>query len=184
MGGALTLLKLALHKMETRISEPARPLLEEINGLVDELTEEVSMLSGTLRPAILDEIGLAAALESYFELYTRTASIRVNFGRDGAHGRYPEAVETTAYRIVQEALTNVARYAGVNEVKVTMEVDADMLRLRIEDQGCGFDPRKLARESNGIPGMQDRAYLAGGTLTIDSSPGNGTAITCELPLSL
>jgi signal transduction histidine kinase len=184
MGGAITLLNLTLHKMEAAVNEPARPLLEEINEIVDELADEVSMLSGTLRPPVLDELGLAAALESYFELYTRRASIRVNFGQDGAQGHFPEAVETAAYRIVQEALTNVARHAGVNEVKVTLEADIDVLRVRIEDQGCGFDPEKLARESSGILGMEDRAFLAGGTLAIESSPGNGTVITCDLPLWL
>lgn len=184
MGGAITLLKLTLYKMQTAVNEPARPMLEEINEIVDELADEVTTLSCTLRPGILAEAGLAAALESYFELYTRRANIRVNFGLDGANGRFPEPVETTAYRIVQEALTNVARHAGVNEVKVTMEADHDVLRLRIEDHGGGFDPGKLARESSGILGMHDRAFLAGGTLTIDSSPGKGTLVTCDLPLSL
>jgi len=184
MGGALTLLKLTLYRMEATVSEPAKPLLEEVNGLVDELADEVSMLSGTLRPAVLDEVGLAAALESYFELYSRRAEIRVEFSQDGAPGRFPETVETTAYRIVQEALTNVARYAGVKDVRVNMNTDADVLRVRIEDHGCGFDPGKLSGESSGILGMQERASLAGGTLTVNSSPGNGTVITCELPLSL
>jgi signal transduction histidine kinase len=184
MGGAITLLKLTLYKMQAAVNEPARPLLEEVDEIVDELADEVTMLSCTLRPAILDEVGLAAALESYFELYTRRANIRVNFGLDGAQGRFPETVETTAYRIVQEALTNVARHAGVDEVRVTMEVETDVLRLRIADHGCGFDAKRLAQESTGVLGMQDRAFLAGGTLTIDSSPGNGTVITCELPLSL
>jgi signal transduction histidine kinase len=183
MGGAITLLKLTLYRMQAAVNEPARPLVAEVNQIVDELADEVTMLSCTLRPAILGDSGLAAALESYFELYTRRASIRVNFGLDGAQGRFPEMVETTAYRIVQEALTNVARHAGVDEVKVTMKTDTDVLRLRVEDGGCGFDPGKLGRESNGIPGMQDRAFLAGGTLAIESSPGGGTVITCDLPLS-
>jgi len=184
MGGAITLLKLTLYKMQATVNQPAKSLLDEINQIVDELADEVTMLSCTLRPGILDESGLAAALESYFDLYTRRANIQVNFGLDGAQGRFPETVETVAYRIVQEALTNVARHAGVDEVRVTLEVDTHVLRLRIEDEGCGFDPGKLARESSGILGMEDRAFLAGGTLAIDSSPGNGTVVTCDLPLSL
>lgn len=182
LGGAITLLKLTLHRVKSVTNEPAKLMLDEVNGIVDELADQVTMLSTSLRPGILDEYGLAAALESYFEQYTHRANIRVNFGQDGAKKRFPVTIEAAAYRIVQEALTNVARYAGVNEVNVNIECNAEVLRLCIEDHGCGFYPEQISRESSGILGMQDRAYLSGGILTVDSSPKNGTVITCELPL--
>ena len=93
-------------------------------------------------------------------------------------------VETAAYRIVQEALTNVARHAGVSEVTVRLWTDQDTLSVQIEDQGTGFDPEPALAAANtiGLAGMRERAVLLGGQLTIESAPGAGTYVTAELPL--
>jgi signal transduction histidine kinase len=143
----------------------------------------VSNLSYNMRPDILNEFGLIEALKDYFERYTKQTGIKVSFKQQKLEERYPEIIQTSAYRIIQESLTNVARYADVNKVTVSMRSDSEKLYLQVEDQGCGFDPQQLDTTSSGIIGMQDRALVAGGELVVDSSPGKGTCVTCELSLS-
>ena len=98
--------------------------------------------------------------------------------------RFDPNVETAAYRIIQEGLTNAARYAETDHVQVRLSVYEDILYLRIEDQGVGFDPefKLAAATSNGLTGMQERAALLGGKLKIVSSPKNGTQIFVEIPV--
>ena len=100
------------------------------------------------------------------------------------HQRLKPEIETAAYRIVQEALTNVARHAGVNEVRVNVSADAESLCVRVVDQGKGFDPQGAlaAGESSGLAGMRERSQLLGGTLMIESAAGVGTSVTAVLPL--
>jgi signal transduction histidine kinase len=99
-------------------------------------------------------------------------------------GRLAPEVETTAYRIVQEALTNVARHAGVAEAAVRVWSTGDTLGLQVEDRGRGFDPEAVlgAPRSSGLAGMRERVELLNGRLTIESRPAGGTLITAELPL--
>ena len=182
VGGMLTALKLALHNAQRQLGEEAQPVLAEVNTLLDETVDVVSTLSHSMRPGILDDFGVLEALKWYFDRYTSQTGIQVKFTQDGLEKRLPGMVETAAYRIVQEALTNVARYAGTGEVIVSIRCTTGKLHIQVEDHGRGFDPSQLSPESNGISGMQDRAFLAGGTLTINSSPGNGTAVDCKLPL--
>jgi two-component system, NarL family, sensor histidine kinase UhpB len=98
--------------------------------------------------------------------------------------RFSSQLETGAYRIVQEALTNAARHAGVASVTVRVWADADKLNLQIEDRGCGFDPEAVlkTRPSSGLIGMRERITLLDGHMTVESSPGSGTTIGAELPL--
>jgi signal transduction histidine kinase len=109
----------------------------------------------------------------------------VNFTHNNLEGqRFPSSLETAAYRIVQEALTNVARHAGVKEVSVIGWSDPDILSVEIHDQGKGFDPQAAldANNSNGVAGMGERARLLGGGLTIESDSETGTRIIATLPL--
>ena len=137
-----------------------------------------------MRPADLDQLGLLPALLALFERYTAQTGVLVNFKHQGVEGRFAPQVETAAYRVVQEALTNAARHAGVAGVTVRVWTDADKLNLQVEDRGRGFDPEVAlkAPRSSGLIGMQERIMLLGGRVTIESSPGSGTTITAELPL--
>jgi signal transduction histidine kinase len=182
VGGALTAVKLALGRAQKKLGKKSESELEKVNALLDETMDLVSSLSYKMRPDILNEFGLVEALKWHFERYASQTGVKVRFKRARLAERYPEIIETTAYRIIQESLTNVARYAKVNQVTVSIHSDSEKLYIQVEDRGCGFDPQQIETESSGISGMQDRAFLAGGELVVDSSPGKGTSVTCELPL--
>jgi len=114
--------------------------------------------------------------------YVAQTGIRVDLEHSGLEGkRFPPAVETAAYRIVQEALTNVARYAGVPTAAVRLWLDQDVLHVQVEDRGAGFNGPAPAGVSSGLSGMQERAVLLGGQLSVESQPGAGTRLTAELP---
>jgi signal transduction histidine kinase len=131
---------------------------------------------------MLDDLGLLPALLWLFDSYTARTQIRVSFQHSGIGKRLGLAVETAAYRIVQEALTNVARHAGVCEVAICAWALEDQVQLQIEDSGCGFDfaAEHAKSHSTGLSGMQERAALLGGRLTVESSPA-GTRIIAVLP---
>ena len=135
-----------------------------------------------LRPGVLDDLGLIDALEWYtadFEQRTKITSIF-------EHSEVPRVkglVATAAYRITQEALTNVARHAGASNVDVSLSVKNDVLQVTVADSGQGFDPGNLSEtEGLGLAGMRERAGLAGGTLTITSKQGEGTTVSLEIPI--
>ncbi len=156
---------------------------EEMASIVNELIGRLRDLSMNLRPPMLDEIGLMPTLRWHFERYTTRTKVRVSFTETIQASRFPEDVEIAAFRIVQEALTNVARHAGVEEVQVEVDDDGESLKLLIEDKGRGFDPRTaISHRSAGIIGMQERAHLVGGQLTLESAIAGGTRIAVVLPL--
>ena len=158
--------------------------LTDAQAIVRDLIARLRTLSLDLRPTILDDLGLLPALVWLFERYTAQTNVSVRFEhRLLDDQRFDPDVEITAYRIIQEALTNVARHAGVNEVTVRLWTDDDTLTVVIVDQGRGFDPQRIdTRASSGLTGMQERAALLGGSLTIEAFPGAGTRLTATLPL--
>jgi PAS domain S-box-containing protein len=186
VGQLLTGLQLTLAVTSRGLSGPARAGLDEAQKLVWQLMDRAQELSLDLRPPMLDDLGLIPALLWHFEHYTQQTGVRVRFEHSSASRRFAPEVETTAYRIIQAGLTNVARHAGVREVNVRVWSEGDRLSVQIEDAGAGFDvdaalARGLAR---GLSGMQERAALVGGQLVIESAPGSGTQITAELPVGI
>jgi len=157
---------------------------EEMLSVLDELIGRVSDLSTNLRPPMLDELGLLPALLWQVERFEAQTGIQVDFRHANLDRRLPPRVEITAFRIVQEALTNVARHAGVTKARVEVWADAETLGARIEDEGRGFSVEDaLARYSSGLAGMRERCRPLGGRLTIDSAPGSGTRLAMTLPLA-
>jgi PAS domain S-box-containing protein len=186
VGQVLTGLKLALE-MNVRLSgEAAKASLIEAQSLVNKLMVLIRELSLNLRPAMLDDLGLLPALLWHFERFTAQTNIRVIFKHTGLNQRVNLEAETAIYRIVQEALTNVARHAKVSEVTVRIWLDEKMLGVQVEDHGIGFNPEALLNTgtSVGLAGMRERAVLLGGQFTIETSPGAGTRLTAELPIHL
>jgi signal transduction histidine kinase len=164
-------------------SDAIQTRLANAGSLLRDLIDQVRNLALDLRPAILDDFGLVPALVWLFERYTMQMHIAVRFEHRLHEQRFAPDVETTAYRIVQEALTNVARHAGVTQATVRLWIDGDTLAVMIADQGCGFDPQaSRTRHAMGLAGMAERAALLGGALTIESASGAGTRVTARVPL--
>lgn len=185
LGELLTGLKLSLEKSTHLSVEVARTSLCEAQALVNDLMVRVRELSLDLRPAMLDDLGLLPALLWHFKRYTHQTQVQVIFKHAGLEGRrFAPEVETTTYRLVQEALTNVARHAGVGGAMVRLWADPEILSVQVEDQGIGFDPQTTLAlsTSSGLAGMRERARLLGGQLAVKSAPGAGTCVTVELPL--
>ncbi|HEY3306244.1 MAG TPA: PAS domain-containing sensor histidine kinase [Candidatus Binatia bacterium] len=184
IGQALTGIKLALETSFRERAVIVTPDLREALKSTNDLIGKVRDLSLDLRPGMLDDMGLMAALRWHFDRYETQTHIKVDFTHAGLEGRrLPPAIETVAYRIVQEALTNVARHARVHSVKVGVSVDNDKVRIQIKDSGIGFDSDLLsAHVSGGLSGMREQAVMLEGWLKIESAPGSGTVLTAELPL--
>lgn len=177
IGQILTGLKLSLE-----MSARTPSSLDEAQKLVQDLITRVRDMSLELRPAMLDDLGLLPTLLWHVERYTGQTGVQVEFEHGGLGRRFPSDVETAAYRIVQEALTNVTRHAGVSEVTVWAWAYDDALNVHIEDRGRGFDPESASAAGGGLSGMRERAALLGGHLNLDSRPGAGTRITAGFPL--
>ena len=158
--------------------------MESIRGQVKLLLNQVRDLSLNLLPAMLDDLGLLPTLLDHCQRFTAQTGIRVEFAHHGLEARLPTHLETAAYRIIQEALTNVARHSGVKQVDVRLWATPYLLGIQVEDQGVGFDLQQVesAHKSSGLSGMRERAANYGGTLEIETMPGQGTCLTAEFPL--
>jgi signal transduction histidine kinase len=181
IGQSLTGLKFTLEAM-SRDSRPARGRPEALE-LVESLMSQVREISLNLRPPVLDDLGLIPALLWHFDRYAAQTDIRVMFTQTGMEGRLAAEIETAAFRIVQEALTNVARHAGVAEARVWIRRDADELSVIVEDEGCGFSASSSQTlRSPGLSSMRERATLLGGQFSLVTAPSSGTRISAVLPL--
>ncbi len=184
IGQLLTGLRLMLKVNGEASGETIKSRFEQARSIVDDLIATVRRLSFDLRPADLDQFGLLPALLGLFERYTAQTGILVDFKHRDIDRRFAPKIETAAYRVVQEALTNAARHASVAGITVRFWTEGNKLHLQIDDRGRGFNPdavMKVAR-SSGLFGMSERIALVGGRMTIDSAPDAGTTITAELPL--
>jgi PAS domain S-box-containing protein len=184
VGQVLTGLNLLLGMSPHAPADTIETRLGEARALVEELMEKVDELSLDLRPAMLDDLGLLPALLWHFERYATQTGVRVSLEHSGMERRFTTELETALYRVVQEALTNVARHAGVSEVTVRVWADPHALSVQVEDQGAGFDIQAdlVARGKGGLSGLYERAALLGGRLTVESVLGTGTCLTAEWPL--
>ena len=184
IGQLLTGLTLILERSKHLPPETSVACVNEAQALAADLLAKVRDLSLDLRPAMLDDLGLLPALLWHFERYTASTGVKIAFSQRGLEGqRFPADIETAAYRIVQEALTNVARHSGAYEATVTLTADDTRLKLAIEDRGAGFDPDAVFRDerSSGLIGLRERARLSNGWVTLTSVRGSGTRLIAELP---
>jgi PAS domain S-box-containing protein len=184
LGQSLTGLQFMLEREKKERPRGRSAGIEEMQMFVVDLIEQIRELSHRLRPSMLDDLGLRPTLLWHVERYTRQTGIFVHLQCDDFPNRFSTEIETTAYRIVQEALTNVARYAGVKEVHVDVRVDDDKMWVEIVDKGNGFDFEAIRQKpSSGLGGMRERVDLVGGKLLIRSYVGQGTQIVASLPLA-
>jgi signal transduction histidine kinase len=178
-----------LHTIETSPTlSAARAHAGKFRRVAAQALDEVRRLAIGLRPSALDDLGLAAALERYVVEYTQAYGITVDLHAPGLEqGRLPAPVEITLYRILQEALTNIAKHARANLVSVVVERQDGAVRAIIEDDGCGFDVDATLQMSRatkhlGLHSMRERAHLVNGAIAIESTPGRGTTIYVTIPL--
>ena len=145
---------------------------------------DVHAVAAGLRPAVLDDFGLAAALERLTADLSARHGIPIALTTEGLTNgtRLPAEHEIAAYRVAQEALTNAARHASAQRVMVTATHAGRVLRVIVDDDGIGFDPATVERRCLGLAGMRERLTLAGGVLAVDSRPGRGTRVVAEVPV--
>jgi PAS domain S-box-containing protein len=185
LGQILTALRMDAVWLSDRLKEQdhqAAARAQAMCGLIDKTIDEVRGLATRLRPGMLDDFGLIDALDWYTKDFAKRTGIACKF----SHRQMPEVdnlVATAAYRIAQEALTNVARHSFATQVKISLEAKNGQVTLVVQDNGRGFQPEMLVdSHCLGLAGMRERAILAGGNLELQSQPGKGTRIWCRLPI--
>lgn len=182
VGQLLTALKLSLDKAASPGPVGDGSDLQEARVALRELMARVRSMSLDLRPTMLDDLGLLPTLLWHFRRYTAQTKIQVHFTHRGLRKGLSQEIITAAYRIVQEALTNVARHARVDSVSVRVRAQSGVVLVEVEDRGAGFDVESVAATSAGLNGMRERALSLKGRLLVQSRPGEGTCIIAELPL--
>jgi two-component system CheB/CheR fusion protein len=191
MGQQLTALLLGLQSLKdsSRGRPKALALIEQLHGIADQIGREVHQLALDLRPTALDDLGLAAALANYSTDWAQRSHVAVNFHSNGLDALRPaREIETTIYRVVLEALNNVARHAQAKRVSIILERRDNYVIAIVEDDGQGFDTDAvmgtLRQEHRlGLLGMQERVAQFGGTLTIESTLGRGTTVIVRISLN-
>ena len=187
-GQALTSLMVGLKVLEgATCLEEVRSTADQLRATAAQTLDSLHSLALELRPSVLDDLGLVAALKRYLKDYAVSFGLDADFEAVGLEEkRLTPQVETTLYRIVQEALTNVARYAEASQVSVLLEQRRNSVIGIVEDDGRGFDVESVLNSGQptrlGLHGMQERASLVGGKLTLESTPGIGTTVFIEIPL--
>jgi len=181
---ALASLAVTLRSIEGYpLTDEQRDRLAQVQTMATAALRGIHDLAFQLRPSVLDEAGLAPAIERYLRGFTERYGVPVDTQVVGMRHRLPSAIETALYRITQEALTNVARHAQASQVSVLVERRNGSVLLLIEDNGRGFSMSESREnpERLGIHGMEERAILVGGRCTIESQPGRGTSVYVEVP---
>jgi signal transduction histidine kinase/chaperonin cofactor prefoldin len=183
-GQALASLILGLDLIERSAQKPEKIIegVAQLEAIVSRVMENLHRIAMNLRPAALDHLGLADALRQYVQGFAEIHSIAVLFDSMGVNERLPEQVEVALYRIAQEALTNVIRHAHATQIQVLLEKAESKLRLTIQDNGVGFDPKaRVEHNGMGLVGIRERVSMLGGQLAVTSTPGEGTVLRIEIP---
>jgi PAS domain S-box-containing protein len=189
MGQNLLTVLLQLRELEAKAPRAQQAAIHKVSALTTELSEQVRSLSLDLRPVMLDDLGLTATLRWYVRERVAVSGVKVKLDLDPGLSRLPMTVETTCFRVLQSALTNVLKHAQARKVDVQLRVQDGALHFSVEDDGCGFDVdaaqlRAAAGKSFGLLGMQERVRLAGGKFAIRSALDRGTRIEVSLPLAM
>ncbi|MBI5650333.1 MAG: HAMP domain-containing protein [Chloroflexi bacterium] len=187
---ALTALVVGLETATTAPAQSADEIkdrLVPIKTMATEMLREIQRIIHDLRPAILDDLGLVQAIDWYAESRLKPYHIQVAMETAGTEKRLPSEVETVVFRIAQEAINNIARHAGAENVSISLDFTEEFVVLQVEDDGQGFDPNVVMARGNGNAGfglscIRERAALFGGTAQVESHAEQGTIITAKIPL--
>jgi two-component system sensor histidine kinase UhpB len=190
-GQVLTLLLIRLKLLESLPgAEAIQPQIEELRGLIASAIDQVRRLALNLRPPTIDQLGLIPALRSLVATFTESTGLHVSVELPREPITLARERTLAVYRVVQEALTNTAKHAGAQHISVVVRREGDWLMATIQDDGRGFTPESFAGRHRqpsggagvGLFGMEERARLAGGSLTLQSAPGRGASVTLRVPL--
>jgi signal transduction histidine kinase len=183
-GQLLAAVHLSLDQVTRDVDASAQERLREVKGLLEEVDQQMRHLSHELRPTILDDLGLVPAIEFLSEGVAKRSGLRISF-RSSKGNRLPAPLETTLYRVVQEALNNVAKHARATSVKIRLRSSGKTVYCSIVDDGVGFNPRGSKVEAQergfGLLGMREKLQPLGGALRIESAPGQGTKLSIAIP---
>ncbi len=186
VGQQLIGMKFALENAQRHAKTPqTQRAIQDARQQLGALTEQVRELSLSFRPPMLDDLGLLPTLLWYFKRYTERTGIQVHFNQYGLNGLdIPQAHTLTAYRVIQEALTNIAKHANTDEVSVEFKVTRTRMKITIRDNGVGFDPNEVFQHyrSSGLQGMKERVTILSGKFDIQSAPQQGATISVSIPL--
>ncbi|HEV7890047.1 MAG TPA: chemotaxis protein CheB [Pyrinomonadaceae bacterium] len=190
LGQALTVLRLKLEALDKEAGKRSklRGRIEELAELARRLDSDIDFLAWELRPTALDDLGLIVALSNFAQEWAKHFNVKVNFHSRGlGDARLAPLVETNLYRIAQEALNNVSKHAGAANVAMLLERRDGHAVLIVEDDGRGFDPEEVTVNESGrgmgLVGMRERASLVGGSIEVESTPGEGTAVFARVPVN-
>jgi PAS domain S-box-containing protein len=188
LGQQLTVLKMDVSWLNKKLSAAENSVKEKLKDLLtllDGTVKSVRRISSELRPSLLDDLGLIAAIEWHLKEFEKRAGIKATFSADEPELSLPEETRTGLFRIFQESLTNVARHADAKKISVSLKRREGDLVLSIEDDGHGFDKLKVAgKKTLGILGMEERSSMMGGKYLINSTPGGGTIVEVSVPFKL
>ena len=186
LGQVLTVLKIQISLLSNKLNPDQSTLKEKINSLtdlIDKSVESVQKISSKLRPTILDELGLNAAIEWQTEEFEKLTNIKCTLILEKEDLKLNTSKSTALFRILQEALTNIARHSEANLVNISLLTDRSNINLEITDNGNGISSEQIKDfKSLGIHGMQERALIFGGQVTFDSFLGKGTKVKVEIPI--
>jgi signal transduction histidine kinase len=189
IGQSLTAIKINLQSHQRFKDQTLEQVNTENLAMVETALQQVRRMALALRPSVLDDLGLLPALRWMSNQVATRSGFEVHFLPEEAvvPGRLSPELESACFRIAQEALSNIARHAQATQVDVELSQNSDTLTLVVRDDGCGFDAaamqsRALEGGSLGVLGMQERAMLVGGRLSIEAIPGNGCAVRLQCPL--
>jgi signal transduction histidine kinase len=183
IGQSLGALLMDLSRLSAALPPDRTDVKEQVDrmkSVAERSVQAVRNIALLLRPSMLDDLGLGPALEWQGREVSRRSDIEVEVHAESASGDLPSEYATCIYRLVQEALNNAVRHSAARSAKVELEQSERRIRVRISDDGRGFDPKRT--RGLGILGMEERVKRLGGEFTVDSAPGRGTAIAAELPL--
>ena len=183
LGALLTAAKLDVARLKSKIDATAPDVSERLKHLTETLNSGIALkrrIIEDLRPSSLSNLGLTAALEILTREYAERAGIDVETSLEPV--QLPDAAQLTVYRMVQEALTNIGKYAKASKVLVSVHGYPTHVAVQVRDDGQGFDPASVRPTSHGLSGMRHRVESAGGRLSITSQPGQGTVVSATLPL--
>jgi signal transduction histidine kinase len=184
-GQSLLLLRLELEMIERDAPAPLRRRLRKVRGIAEHTVAELRRIIAALSPAVLERVGLEAALRHLAARFQRVHPSEVRVALPGAGFRIPPEAQQVIYRVAQEALHNIAKHSGATRVNLSVRGADKVIRLRVSDNGAGFSTEMVRSRpmSFGLTGMRERAELLGGRLRVTSAPGKGATVALDLPLS-